>query len=95
MGYADRVPNRDVMSEHQRVPRVVPILGSTDDHLAAAVLARFGCARSRRRAGSGLRRPAVGLAARHVNFVGHKRYRVIEFTNRFNDHGKIIVRGST
>src|SRR6267154_1309493 len=59
MGYADRVPNRDVMSEHQRVPRVVPILGSTDDHLAAALLARFECARSRWWAGSGLRRPAV------------------------------------
>ena len=58
MGYADRVPNRDVMSEHQRVPRVVPILGSTDDHLAAALLARFECARSRWWAGSGLRRPA-------------------------------------
>src|SRR5437899_12408427 len=65
MGYADRVPNRDVMSEHQRVPRVVPILGSTDDHLAAALLARFECARSRWWAGSGLRRPAVGLAAHH------------------------------
>src|SRR5438132_5983727 len=65
MGYADRVPNKNVMSEHQWVPRGVPILGSTDDHLAAAVLARFGCARSRRRAGSGLRRPTVGLAAHH------------------------------
>src|SRR5712671_6360493 len=40
MGYADRVPNRAVMSEHQPVPRVVPILGSTDYHLAVAVLAR-------------------------------------------------------
>ena len=28
------------MSEHQPVPRVVPILGSTDYHLAVAVLAR-------------------------------------------------------
>src|SRR4029077_2744116 len=65
MGYADRVPNRDMMSEHQRVPRVVPILGSTDDHLAAALLARFECAGSRWWAGSGLRRPAVGLAAHH------------------------------
>src|SRR6266478_2426817 len=65
MGCADRVPNKNMMSEHQRVPRGVPILGSTDDHLAAAVLARFGCARSRWWAGSGLRRPAVGLAAHH------------------------------
>src|ERR1700730_15234537 len=40
MGYADRVPNRAVMSEHQPVPRVVPILESTDYHLAVAVLAR-------------------------------------------------------
>src|ERR1700730_5793693 len=38
MGYADRVPNRAVMSEHQPVPRVVPILGSTDYHLAVTLL---------------------------------------------------------
>ena len=36
MGYADRVPNIPVMSKHQWVPRVVPILGSTDYHLALA-----------------------------------------------------------
>src|SRR5437773_7953037 len=65
MGYADRVPNRDMMSEHQRVPRGVPILGSTDYHLAVAVLARFRCARSRWWAGSSLHRPAIGLAAHH------------------------------
>src|SRR5437016_13965401 len=65
MGYADRVPNRDMMSEHQRVPRGVPILGSTDYHLAVAVLARFRCARSRWWPGSCLNRPAIGLAAHH------------------------------
>src|ERR1700730_5633187 len=62
MGYADRVPNRNVMSEHQWIPRVVPILGSTDRHLAAAVLAS---ARYRGWAGSGLLRMSVGLAAHH------------------------------
>src|SRR5216684_3516326 len=35
MGYADRVPNIFAMSEHHGVPRGVPILGSTDRHLAA------------------------------------------------------------
>jgi len=40
MGYADRVPNMLVMSKHHWVPRVVPILGSTDYHLAVQVLAR-------------------------------------------------------
>src|SRR5260370_15033566 len=62
MGYADRVPNRAVMSEHQRIPRVVPILGSTDRHLAAAVLAS---ARYCGWAGSGLLRTSVGLATHH------------------------------
>src|SRR5438034_10902131 len=65
MGYADRVPNRDMMSEHQRVPRGVPILGSTDYHLAVAVLARFRCARSRWWAGPNVHRPALGRAAHH------------------------------
>ena len=54
-----------VMSEHHRTPRGVPILGSTDCHLAVAVLARLKCARSRWWVGSGLRRLAVGLAAHH------------------------------
>src|SRR6266852_8077080 len=78
MGYADRVPNMNVMSKHQRVPRVVPILGSTDCHLAAAVLASARCTRSRWRAGSGLLRTAVGLAAHHHgpddagHFVGQR-----------------------
>src|SRR5712692_8445264 len=62
MGYADRVPNRAVMSKHQWIPRVVPILGSTDCHLAAAVLTRARC---RWRAGSGLLRTPVSLAAHH------------------------------
>src|SRR5258708_11019143 len=72
MGYADRVPNRNVMSEHQWIPRVVPILGSTDRHLAAAVLAS---ARHRGRAGSGLLRTSVGLAAHHhgPDDAGHPR----------------------
>jgi hypothetical protein len=35
MGCADRVPNIVAMSEHHWVPRGVPILGSTDRHLAA------------------------------------------------------------
>src|SRR6202048_4357588 len=50
MGYADRVPNRAVVSEHKPVPRVVPILGSTDYHLAVAVLARSSGVRCRWRA---------------------------------------------
>src|SRR5947207_14033956 len=62
MGYADRVPNMNVMSKHHWVPRVVPILGSTDCHLSAAVLAG---ARYRWRAGSGLLGTPVGLAAHH------------------------------
>src|SRR5260370_4470684 len=72
MGYADRVPNRNVMSEHQWIPRVVPILGSTDRHLAAAVLAS---ARHRGWAGSGLLRTTVGLAAHHhgPHDAGHPR----------------------
>ena len=37
MGYADRVPNMKVMSEHRWVPRGVPILGPTDRHLAAVL----------------------------------------------------------
>src|SRR5712691_13458739 len=65
MGYADRVPNRAVMSEHQWIPRVVPILGSTDRHLAAAVLARSRCARYRWAAGSGRLWAPIGLAAHH------------------------------
>ncbi len=36
-------------------------------------------------------RHLVGLATRHVNFVGHKRYRVIEFANRFDDHEETII----
>jgi len=43
MGYADRVPNTSVMSEHQWTPRVVPILGSTGYHLAVAVLSSARC----------------------------------------------------
>src|SRR5215471_6366111 len=35
MGYADRVPNITAGSAPQRVSRGVPILGSTDRHLAA------------------------------------------------------------
>src|SRR5258708_2018250 len=78
MGNADRVPNRAVMSEHQRIPRVVPILGSTDRHLAAAVLASARCTRYRWWAGSGLLRTSVGLAAHHHgpddtgHLVGHR-----------------------
>src|SRR6516165_10793330 len=38
MGCADRVPNTAVMSKkHHCVPRVVPILGPTDRHLAAVL----------------------------------------------------------
>src|SRR6266851_3335665 len=75
MGYADRVPNSAVMSEHQRIPRVVPILGSTDRHLAAAVLASARCTRYRWWAGSGLLRTSVGLAAHHhgPDDAGHPR----------------------
>src|SRR5713101_5379319 len=75
MGYADRDPNRAVMSEHQWIPRVVPILGSTDRHLAAAVLASARCTRYRWWAGSGLLRTSVGLAAHHhgPDDTGHPR----------------------
>src|SRR5262252_8250780 len=68
MGYADRVPNIVVMSKHHWTPRVVPILGSTDRHLAVAVLARSRCARRlccRWRANSGWLRSPVGLAGHH------------------------------
>src|SRR5260370_40270536 len=65
MGCADRVPNMNVMSEHQWIPRVVPILGSTDCHLAVAVLARSGCAGCRWRTGAGLLWMPVGFAAHH------------------------------
>ena len=37
MGYADRVPNMKMVSEHHWVPRVVPILGPTDRHLAVVL----------------------------------------------------------
>src|SRR5260370_25595974 len=72
MGYVDRVPIRNVTAEHQWIPRVVPILGSTDRHLAAAVLAS---ARYRGWAGSGLLRTTVGLAAHHhgPDDAGHPR----------------------
>src|SRR5713101_2916194 len=72
MGYADPVPNKNVMSEHQRFPRVVPILGSTDRHLAAAVLAS---ARYRGWAGSGRLWMPVGFAAHHhgPDDAGHPR----------------------
>ena len=53
------------MSKHHRVPRVVPILGSTDRHLAAAILASARCLRYGWWAGSGLRRAPVSLAAHH------------------------------
>src|SRR6267142_3440911 len=78
MGYADRVPNRAVMSEHQPVPRVVPILGSTDYHLAVAVIARSSGVRCRWRAGSSLLWTPVYLAAHHHgpddtgHFVGQR-----------------------
>jgi hypothetical protein len=45
MGCADRIPNRAVMSKHRWTPRVVPILGLTDRHLAA-VLASARAARA-------------------------------------------------
>src|SRR5262249_16913495 len=78
MGYADQVPNMNVMSKHQRVPRVVPILGPTDCHLAAAVLASARFTRYRWRAGSGLLGTPIGLAAHHHgpddggHFVGQR-----------------------
>src|SRR5260370_13187243 len=65
MGYGERVRNMNVMSKHQRLPRVVPILGSIDRHLAAAVLARGRCIRYRWWASSGLLRMPVGFAAHH------------------------------
>src|SRR5205823_2588003 len=60
MGYADRVPNREVMSEHRWVPRVVPILGPTDRHLAVSLQAPEAVVRV---SGSGRLRSAVEFAA--------------------------------
>ena len=59
MGYADRVPNKKMMSEHRWVPRGVPILGPTDRHLAAVLASQSGGAVS----GSGRLRPVVEFAA--------------------------------
>src|SRR4029077_6144098 len=76
--YADRVPNRAVMSEHQPVPRIVPILGSTDYHLAVAVLACSSGVSCRWQAGSSLLWTPVYLAADHHgpddagHFVGQR-----------------------
>ena len=46
---------------------------------------------SRRDRGEIWVRYLVALAARHVNFVGHKRYSVIEFANGFDDHKKKLL----
>src|ERR1700722_359558 len=62
MGFADRVPNMHATSKRRWVPRVVPILGSTDCHLAAAAL--VGARLSLGKGSNGHRR-AVDLAARH------------------------------
>jgi len=37
MGCADRIPNTVAVCEHRWVPRGVPIVGSTDRHLAAVL----------------------------------------------------------
>ena len=62
MGCADRVPKHFGDVAHHRVPRSIPILGSTDRHLAA-----FLASARRVAMVSGLGRlwPAVDLAARH------------------------------
>ena|SRR5437763_13801010 len=39
MGFADRIPNTNMMSEHRWVPRGVPILGPTDRHLLLSLQA--------------------------------------------------------
>ena len=62
MGYADRVPNITAGSMPQRVSRGVPILGSTDRHLAA-VLATPG--QNALSALLGRKRPAIKLTAHH------------------------------
>ena len=62
MGYADRTPNITVGSTPQRVSRGVPILGSTDRHLAA-VLATPG--QNALSALLGRKRPAIKLTAHH------------------------------
>ena len=63
MGCADRVPNIVAMSEHHRVPRGVPLLGSTDRHLAAFLAsARSG---SHGEPASGRLWLAVSFAAHH------------------------------
>src|SRR5579863_7986661 len=62
MGFADRVLNMNVTSQRHWVPRGVPILGSTDRHLAAVLaFARLVKAMPR----SDRCRPAVDFAADH------------------------------
>src|SRR5712692_4919385 len=73
MGCADRVPNIFAMSEHHRIPRSVPILGSTDRHLAAFLAsARSGYGGGQ---ASGLFWMPVGLTAHHhgPQDAGHPR----------------------
>jgi hypothetical protein len=65
----------------QGIQMMWPLFGVNYDHT-----------RTSRRNGDKIRvRHLIGLAACHVNFVGHKRYRVIEFANRFDDHEKRII----
>ena len=78
MGYADRVPNRDVMSKHQRIRRGVPILGSTDCHLAAAVLASARCGLRRLRGSE----PAVLVAVVAARRIDGLQLLEIELGNR-------------
>ena len=64
MGYADRTPNITVGSTPPRVSRGVPILGSTDRHLAA-VLANARSERGGRALRLGRKRPAINLTTHH------------------------------
>src|SRR5260370_11477329 len=72
MGYADRVPNMLVMSKHHWVPRVVPILGSTDYHLAVQVLARS----------------SISVAAVTARRIDRRQLLEIELGNRLQLVGK-------
>src|SRR5216684_295564 len=64
MGCADRVLNINAMSQHQRVPRGVPILGSTDRHLAAVLASARACPGEGRGQGGVVSEPQAALGCR-------------------------------
>src|SRR6266436_3695594 len=82
MGYADRVPNTVVMSKHQWVARVVPILGSTDYHLAVQVLARTRTRLQVVTSGACASAPCVSVAAVTARRIDRLQLLEIELGNR-------------